>query len=166
MFNFFKKRNKEVKEYLGSFNSKPYHYFKSNMTYAKDVLIYEDNKASVYSRYYKGTVFVFTFVEDESDFDKTKFNYEQFKEQIDKLFNEKIDSVINLIIFKNKNEKTISIAKEKTINTQTVFNQTLVYDENEVKLLYYRPVPNFYKLYAHYAEAIYFDLAVIDPTRS
>lgn len=165
MFDFFRKKEKQKLDCLGYFEVKPYHYFESNMVYAKDNLLKKDAYTSVYVRYYRGTVFVFTFVENEKNFDKNLWNYQNLKKEVDQVIGETITSVINLIIFKNKNEDTISIAKEKTSNTKTEFNQILVYDPERVWLCYYRPVPDFYKLYENYAEAIYFDLAAIDATR-
>ncbi len=165
VFDFFRKKEKEKLDCLGYFEVKPYHYFESNMVYAKDIQLKKDSYTAVYVRYYRGTVFVLTFVENETNFDKSLWNYQNLKEEINKVILEPITSAINLIIFKNKNEQTISIAKEKTTNTKTEFNQILIYDSDRVRLCYYRPVPDFYKLYENYAEAIYFDLAAIDATR-
>ena len=165
MFDFFRKKEKEKLDCLGYFEVKPYHYFESNMVYAKDIQLKKDSYTAVYVRYYRGTVFVLTFVENEKNFDKSLWNYQNLKEEINKVILEPITSAINLIIFKNKNEQTISIAKEKTTNTKTEFNQILIYDSDRVRLCYNRHVPDFYKLYENYAEAIYFDLAAIDATR-
>ena len=165
MFDFFKRKKKESYNCLGVYRTKQYPAFKYGMNYAGDTLILENNKISVYSRIYKKTRFVFTFVDDETDFDKSKYNYAALKNEIDSLVEGEHDSVVNLVIFKNKNEKTISIAKEVPVNTKTEFNQTLVYDGQMVWLEYYRPVPDFYSLYSNYAEAIFFDLGAIDPTR-
>ncbi|MDE7162114.1 MAG: hypothetical protein K2N65_05075, partial [Anaeroplasmataceae bacterium] len=58
--------------------------------------------------------------------------------------------------------ETIRIAKEIAVNTKKEFNQTFVYDAEKVRLKFYRPVPEFYKLYNHYVEAVVFDLGAID----
>ncbi|MDE5855857.1 MAG: hypothetical protein K2H06_02310, partial [Anaeroplasmataceae bacterium] len=147
---------------LGYFEIKPYHYFESNMIYAKDNLVIGNEFVKVYTRLYKGTIFVFTFVDDEKGFVKSQYNYEALKDKIDTIITENHKAVINLIIFKNSNEETIRIAKEVVVNTKKEFNQTFVYDANKVRLKFYRPVPNFYSLYNHYIEAMVFDLGAID----
>ena len=162
MFKFFKREPKEKLDCLGVYDTKPYHYFVSNMAYAGDVKVYEDKKVKVFTRFYKGTIFVFTFVDDETDFQKESFGYAAMKEKIDAIINEEHTSVINFIVFKNNNEDTVRIAKEKIFNSKTEFNQTFVYDHERTRLKYYRPVPDFYKLYKHYVEALVFDLVIIN----
>ncbi|MDE6660931.1 MAG: hypothetical protein K2J93_03795 [Anaeroplasmataceae bacterium] len=165
MFNFFKKKPKEVLDCLGYFDVKPYHYFESNMTYAKDILILKNDFVKVYTRFFRGTIFVFTFVDDETGFIKEQYNYDALKDKIDAVITEEHKSVINLIIFKNNTEETVAIAKQTVVNTKKEFNQTFVYDEEKVRLKYYRPVPSFYSLYNHYSEALMFDLAAMEVER-
>lgn len=166
MFNFFKRKPKEKLDCLGYYDIKPYHYFESNMTYAKDILVLKDEFLKVYTRLYKGTIFVFTFVDDENGFVKQNYNYEALKDKIDAVILEEHNSVVNLIIFKNDTPVTISIAKEAIVNTKKEFNQTFVYDSTNVRLKYYRPVPDFYSLYNHYMEAMVFDLGAIEMEKS
>lgn len=166
MFSFFKKKEpKEQLDCLGYYDVKPYHSLEYALIYAKDELIEKNEYVKVYSRLFYNTLFVITLVDDEKDFDYKKYNYEGFKDQIDAIIKEPHNAVINLIIFQNKNEFTIKTAKEILTNTKREYNQILVYNEEKVRLEYYRPVPPFYRLYSHYGEAIYFDLAAIDPTR-
>lgn len=162
MFDFFKKKPKEKLDCLGYYDIKPYHYFESNMVYAKDILVFSNKFVKVYTRLYRGTIFVITFVDDETGFEKQNYNYEALKEKIDALIEEPHNSVVNLIIFKNENETTINFAKEIVVNTKKEFNQTFVYDAEKVRLKFYRPVPNFYRLYDKYAEAMIFDLGAMD----
>lgn len=162
MWKFFKKEPKEKLDCLGVYETKPYHYFVSNMVYAGDVKVFEDSKVKVFTRFYKGTIFVFTFVDDEKDFDKSKYTYEALKDKIDAILQTEHTSLIQFIIFKNNNEETVRIAKEKIFNSKTEFNQTFIYDSQKVRLKYYRPVPDFYKLYKHYVEALVFDLCIIN----
>ena len=162
MWKIFKREPKEKLDCLGIYETKPYHYFVSNMAYAGDVKVYEDSKVKVFSRFYKGTIFVFTFVEDEKDFDKSRYTYEALKEKIDAAVQTEHTSLIQLTVFKNNNEETVRIAKEKTFNSKTEFNQTFIYDSKRVRLKYYRPVPDSYKLYRNYVEALVFDLCIIN----
>ncbi|MCM1130325.1 MAG: hypothetical protein NC087_02570 [Anaeroplasma bactoclasticum] len=162
MFNFFKKKPKEKLDCLGYYDIKPYHYFESNMVYAKDILVLKDNFGKVYTRLFKGTIFIFTFVDNENGFIKQNYNYEALKDKIDAVILEGHNSVVNLIIFKNDTPETIRIAKEVVVNTKKEFNQTFVYDADNVRLKFYRPVPSFYSLYNHYIEAMVFDLGAID----
>ena len=165
MLEFLKKKPKEVLDCLGYFDCKPYDFFENNLVYTNDILIEKNDKVSIYSRIYKKTIFVITLVHNEDGFEKSNYNYESLKEKIDQVILEEHKAVINLIIFKNKNEKTIAIAKEPVKNSKKEFNQTLIYDYKNVRLNYYRPVPDFYKLYDHYVEAMFYDLAAITPKR-
>ncbi len=165
MLEFLKKKPKEILDCLGYFDCKPYDFFENNLIYTNDILIEKNENISVYTRLYKGTIFVFTLVHQEAGFKKTDFNYEALKDKIDAVIKEAHKAVINLIIFKNKNDATIAIAKEPVKNTKKEFNQTLIYDYKKVRLAYYRPVPDFYKLYDHYVEAMFYDLAAITPKR-
>lgn len=100
MWKIFKREPKEKLDCLGIYETKPYHYFVSNMAYAGDVKVYEDSKVKVFSRFYKGTIFVFTFVEDEKDFDKSRYTYEALKEKIDAALQTEHTSLIQLTVFK------------------------------------------------------------------
>ncbi|MDE7095694.1 MAG: hypothetical protein K2O23_04315 [Anaeroplasmataceae bacterium] len=162
MFNFFKKKQKEVLDCLGYYDIKPYHYFESNMTYAKDILVLKNDFVKVYTRLYKDTIFVFTFVDDETGFNKEQYSYDALKDKIDAVITDAHKSVVSLIVFKNNNEETVSIAKQMVVNTKKEFNQTFIYDAEKVRLKYYRPVPSFYSLYNHYAEALMFDFGVME----
>lgn len=162
MFDFLKKKPKEKLDCLGYYEIKPWHYFESNMIYAKDILVLSNDCVKVYTRLYNGTIFVITFVEEEKGFQKQNFTYDALKDKIDELVLEPHTSVVNLIIFKNENEDTIRIAKEIVVNTKKEFNQTFVYDAAKVRLKFYRPVPNFYRLYENYVEVMLFDLGAID----
>ena len=162
---FLKKEPKEILDCLGYYEVKPYHYFESNMTYAKDINILRTKTARVYTRWYRGTIFLLTFVDDETEFDKGNYTFEVFKDKIEKVIQEPHSSIVQLTIFKNENEKTLTIAKEPVVNKKTEFYHTFVYDDEKKRIKYYRPIPTFYKLYHNYLEAIYYDLAAIDKTR-
>ena len=161
----FKKKHKEKSGCIGHYDIKPYHYFESNLIYAKDVLIKNSDGVKVYSRLYKSCLFLLVLIEDETYFSFEKYNYEALKSEVDSLIEGKHNTRVSLYIFKNNNEKTIEFAKVKTINTKKEFNQAFIYNAKDVTLDYYRPVPSFYKIYDDYLEAIYFDLAAIDSTR-
>ncbi|MDE7105804.1 MAG: hypothetical protein K2O22_01405 [Anaeroplasmataceae bacterium] len=162
MFDFLKRKPKEKLDCLGYYDIKPYHYFDSNMAYAKDMLVYKDDAVKVYTRLYKDTIFLFTFVGQEQGFQKDRFTYNSLKEQVDSLIEGEHNSVVQLIVFKNNNPDTVQIAKEIVVNTKKEFNQTFVYDEKKVRLKFYRPVPDFYSLYSKYMEAVIFDLGALD----
>lgn len=162
MFDFFKKKPKEKLDCLGVYEIKPYHYFESNMTYAKDILILDSDGVKVYTRMHKSTLFLFTFVENEENYQREHYTYEALKEKIDAVITEEHTALIQLVIFKRNNLETIRLASEIPFNSKKEFNQSFVYDEEKIRLKYYRPVPDFYQLYNHYAEALMFDLGVID----
>lgn len=165
MLNFFKKKPKEKLDCLGYYDTKQYHSFEYSLIYAKDIEIIKNEFVKVYARLYKQTILVIVLVDNEEGFDYTQYNYLALKDKIDEKITEAHDSVVNIIVFQNKNEKTISIAKIPLENTKKEINQILIYNEVDVRIEYYRPVPTFYQLYRSYAEALYFDLAAIDPTR-
>ncbi|MDE7263189.1 MAG: hypothetical protein K2N64_00830 [Anaeroplasmataceae bacterium] len=162
MFDFFRRKPKEQLDCLGVYEIKPYHYFESNMTYAKDALVYNQDGIKVYTRLYKSTLFIFTFVENEMNYQKRNFTYEALKEKIDAVIIDPHTALIQLVVFKNNNSDTIRIASEVPFNSKKEFNQSFVYDAEKIRLKFYRPVPDFYQLYNHYAEALIFDLGVID----
>ena len=60
MFYFFKKKEKEVLDCLGYYETKQYNSLNNALVYAEDVLILKDDKKSVYGRTFKGTLFLFT----------------------------------------------------------------------------------------------------------
>lgn len=89
------------------------------MVYAKDIQLKKDSYTAVYVRYYRGTVFVFTFVENEKNFDKSLWNYQNLKEEINKVILEPITSAINLIIFKIRmNKRFLLLRKRRRIRKQ------------------------------------------------
>ncbi len=160
---FFKKKPKKEKlNCLGIIDCKPYSFFEPGLQYAKDQIIDEGLGYKVYARLHQNTVFLFILVEDETNFDYQKFTVHNFSEQIKEKITDSYRSSILLMVFKNSNEKTISIAKNVLVNTKKEFNQILVFNQQRVRLEYYRPVPNFYNLYKEYLEALYYDLSCID----
>lgn len=165
MFNIFKKKKKESLTCLGYYNTKPYDALRYSLAYAKNELVYEDNQVLVFSRNYHGTIFIFTLVNDEEGIVFENFTVSKLKSMVYEAGIETGNSFINIMVFQNNNEYTRGIAKEPRINTKDEFNQVLVFNPDEVRLEYYRPVPNFYNLYNKFAEAIYYDLTAIDPEK-
>lgn len=166
MFKFLKK--KEVKEntsYLGFYDTKPFHYYSSALIYAKNYLIKEIGENKIYARVYNKTLLIFCLIANENGYNKNIYSYETIEEEIKTKIEDVYKLVVHLTIFENNNEFTIGIAKEKTNNTKTFIEQVLLYNGKKVGLEFYRPVPNFYKIYEDYAVAIWFDLAAIDPLR-
>ncbi len=158
----FKKKQKEKLNCLGCYDIKPYHYFESNMAYQKNPLLLKNEFVKVYARLYKNTLMLFVFIENEENFSKDKYTCETLENELIANKMNEYSLNVNLYIFKNNNEKTISIAKEQVKNTKNYFSHTFVYDSKNVRLNYYRPVPSFYKLYDYYQEALVADLGVID----
>jgi hypothetical protein len=166
MFKFFKKKEKEVLDCLGYYETKQYNSLNNALVYADNTLILKDDFKSVYGRVFKGTLFLFTLVDDETGFDKTTVKYEAISNLVnEKLEDNEHDSLVNIIVFKHKNDETLKIAKEVPVNTQTEFNHVLVFNGKDVRLEFFRPVPKFYKLYKNFCEAVYFDLGAFDPKK-
>ena len=166
MFKLFKKKEKEVLDCLGYYETKQYNSLNNALVYADNILILKDDFKSVYGRVYKGTLFLFTLVDDETGFDKNSVKFETIKHLVEeKLENNAHDSIINIIVFKHKNDFTVGIAKQVPVNTKEEFNHVLVFNGKVIRLEYFRPVPTFYKLYKNFCEAVYFDLGAFDPKR-
>ena len=166
MINFFKKKeNNKTEENIGFYDTKPFHYFSSALIYAKEVLLKEVGENKIYARVYNNSLFVFCLIADEKGYNENDYCLESLEMLVNDKIDEKYKNTIHIIIFKNKNDFTINVAKEKVINTKNSLKHVLIYNEEKVGLEFYRPVPEFYKIYENYAVAIFFDLAAIDPTR-
>lgn len=162
LLDFFKKKEKEKTEYLGLYNTKPYDALGFSLIYAKNKLIYEKENIHVYSRNFKGTIFVITLV-DDGNYYPEDYTYEKMKDLVHQNGIEEGNSYVNIVVYQHKTINNIYIAKQPRTNTKTVYNHVLIFNFDKVGLEYYRPVPTFYPLYEKYAEAIFFDLTAVDP---
>lgn len=158
----FKKKPKLKLDSLGFYDTKPFDSYISNLKYAEETLIEETNGISVFYRIFKNSLFLVTIVEDELEFSLNNYSTEKITSRNKDKIKEGYTSVINVIIFKNNNEQTVTFAKEKAYITKKEFNQVLIYNSKHVGLEYYRPVPTYSPLYPIYAELIYFDLGAIE----
>jgi hypothetical protein len=164
MFNF-SINNIDMTKSLGHYDSKPYHSIEYALIYANETLVLEDENCKVFSRVYKGTTFVNILVNEEIGLNIDKYQYLNIKKFIEEKGLEATNKSICFMVFKNDNENTISLAKKFCNSTKTSFEQAVVYNSEKVRLEYYKPVPTFYKLYDHFCENLYFDIAAIDPFR-
>ena len=164
---FFPKKEKIVEDegVLGHYDSKQFHNHKYALIYAKEDCIFESEEFSIYTRAYKGTRFINILVEDERNLDITKCTYESLKPTLQEANIEPEEKSIVLVLFKEKNEATIQMAKKFCNSNKNHFEQALIYNSKKVQMDYYKPVPKFYKLYDHLCEDLYFDLSFIDPDR-
>ena len=155
---------------IGHYDSKPFHNFKYACIYANEVLISESDdektaKVMIYSREYKKTTFINVLVYNEEGFDITKYTYEDLKPL---LLNKNIQPQqrsIVMVLFQHNNENTISMCKKFYKSDKNNFEQACVYNPVKVQMDFYKPVPQFYKLYDIFCENIYFDLGFIDHTK-
>ena len=160
-----KKREKEAKDVIGHYNSKPYHNFRYALIYANEVPILagEDLPIEIFARVYNGTTFVNVLVnEEDSSFDCSNYTYEALEARILDAGLEKTERNIVLILFQHRNEFTIKECKRFAKSTDKSFHQALVYNPIEVQMDYYMPVPVYKSLNKHMCELLYFDLAFID----
>ncbi len=161
-------RRKKVKEnpgVIGHYDSKPFHSFRYALIYANEIEIFNNEKVEVYSRVYKTTTFVNVLVNDEEGFDTNDYTFDKLK---DKLLEKEIKETKNhivVILFAHNNDTTIELAKHFCNSDKHSFEQALVFNPQKVQMDFYKPVPVFYKLYDHFCENIYFDLACIDDKR-
>ena len=104
-------------------------------------------------------------VYNEEGFDITKYTYEDLKPL---LLNKNIQPQqrsIVMVLFQHNNENTISMCKKFYKSDKNNFEQACVYNPVKVQMDFYKPVPQFYKLYDIFCENIYFDLGFIDDLR-
>ena len=161
--SFFKE--KENPGVIGHYDCKPFHNFKYALIYADEIEIFNNEKVEAYARNYKGTTFVNVLVFNEDGFDPAEFTFDKLYPLIKEKEIEDTKRHIVVICFQKNNENTIKMAKSFCNSTKTSFEHALVFNPQKVHMDFYKPVPVFYKLYDHYCEDIYFDLAFIDDKR-
>lgn len=147
---------------LGFYDCKPYHNFHFALLYAKNIEVYNDGKIEIYSRIHKGTTFVNVLVNDEEGFKTEEFDYPHLRERLKENEIENTDKSIVFVAFQHDNENTISYCKKLCKSDKNNFIQGAVFNPKTVHMDYYKPVPEFYKLYDHFCEDLYFDFAFID----
>lgn len=157
-----KEKEELNKGVIGYYDCKPYHNFKFALQYAKNIEVYNDEKIEIYTRVHKGTTFINVLVNDESDFNPELFDYNHLRERLKEKDLENTDKSVVFIAFQHNNEKTISYAKKLCNSDKNNFIQGAVYNAKTVHMDFYKPVPEFYKLYDHFLEDLYFDFAFID----
>ena len=147
---------------IGYYDCKPYHNFHYALIYAKDIEVYNDEKIEIYTRIHKGTTFVNVLVNDEEDFKVEEFDYPHLRKKLIENNLENTDKSVVFIAFQHNNEKTINFCKKLPASTKYSFIQGAVFNPKSVHMDFYKPVPEFYKLYDHFCENLYFDFAFID----
>lgn len=164
MFNLFKKgRNKNNP--IGYYDIKQFHSLEFALIYANEKLIIENENCKVFARNYKDCTLVNVLVNEEIGFKVDDYRYINLENTLIEKGIEKNKNNIVVILFKNKNDNTIEMAKSFCNSTKNSLEQGCVYNDLRVKLEYYKPVPNFYKIYDSFCENLYFDLAAIDHDR-
>jgi len=78
---------------------------------------------------------------------------------------EKPKNTIVFVLFQHRNDNTIAMCKKFCNSNKNNFEQAVIYNPVDVQMDFYKPVPKFYKLYDHFCENLYFDLAFIDDKR-
>ena len=160
----FPKKEKVVENpgVIGHYDSKPYHNFRYALIYANETLVFNNEKVEVFSRIYKNTTFVNVLVNDEENFKVEDFNYQSLRKLLVEKELENTDKSVVFICFQHNNEKTQEFCKKLPASTKNSFIQGAVYNPKTVHMDFYKPVPEFYKLFDHFCEDLYFDFAFID----
>lgn len=164
MFSFLKKKKNDNKP-LGYYDIKQYHSLEFALIYANEKLILENDNCKVYSRNYRDCTFVNVLVHEEIGFNIEDYKYVNLEKILLEKGIEKTKDKIVFLMFKNKNDETIKMAKEFCNSNKHSLEQGCIYNEQRVKLEYYKPIPNFYKIYDYFCENLYFDIAAIDHDR-
>lgn len=147
---------------IGYYDCKPYHNFHFALIYAQDIEVYNDEKIEIYTRVHKGTTFVNVLVNDEEEFDVASYTYPSLRKLLIEQGLENTDKSVVFIAFQHNNEKTQGFCKKLPASTKYAFIQGAVFNPKTVHMDYYKPVPEFYKLFDHFCEDLYFDFAFID----
>ena len=161
-------RRTKVKEnpgVIGHYDSKPFHNFRYALVYANEIEIFNNEKIEIYSRNYKTTTFVNILVNDEEGFNTADYTFDKIHPMLVEKGIEDVKNHIVLISFAHNNEYTIEQAKHFCNSNKNSFEHVIVFNPQKVQMDFYRPVPKFYRLYDHFCELIYFDLAFIDDKR-
>jgi hypothetical protein len=164
VFGFLKKE-KGGNGPLGYYDIKQFHSLEFALIYANEELIIENENCKVFSRVYKDCTFVNVLVHEEIGFDINEYKFSNLEKILEEKGFEKTKNKLVFIIFKNKTDDTIRLAKSFCNSDKHYYEQACVYNEQRVKLEYYKPVPNFYKVYDYFCENLYFDKAAIDHDR-
>ena len=164
---FFPKaeKSKNAPGTLGHYNSKPFHNFRYALIYAGEKEIFNNENVEIYARIYKNTTFVNVLVNNEDGFDITKHTFIDLEPMLREKEIEKTTNTIVFVLFQHKNDNTIAMCKKFCASDKKNFQQAVVYNPVDIQMDYYMPVPKFYKLYDHFCEDLYFDLAFIDEKR-
>ena len=164
MFGFLKReRNSNIP--LGYYDIKQFHSLEFALIYANEQLIIENENCKVFARVYKDCTFVNVLVHEEIGFNVNDYKFINLEKLLEEKGLEKTKDKIVLILFRNKTDDTIKMAKEFCESSKHSLEQGCVYNEQRVKLEYYKPIPNFYKIYDYFCENLYFDIAAIDHDR-
>jgi hypothetical protein len=164
MFSFLKS-NKNSNKPLGYYDIKQYHSLEFALIYANEILILENENCKVFARNYKDCTFVNVLVNEEIGFNLENYKYDNLESLLLEKGIEKTKNKLVFILFKNKTDETIKMAKEFCNSSKYSLEQACVYNEQRVKLEYYKPLPNYYKIYDYFCENLYFDIAAIDHDR-
>ena len=159
------KKEKLENGVIGYYDCKPYHNFHFALIYAKDIEVYKDDNIEIFTRIHKGTTFVNVLVNEEEGFNPDEFDYPHLRERLKEKGLENTDKSIVFIAFQHVNENTISYCKKLCKSDKNNFIQGAVFNPRSVHMDYYKPVPDFYKLYDHFCEDLYYDFAFIDSER-
>ena len=164
---FFPKeeKRKNAPGTLGHYNSKPFHNFKYALIYAGEKEIFNNEKVEIYTRTYKETIFVNVLVNDEEGFDISKHTFDNIEPLLKQNNIEKPKNTIVFVLFQHRNDNTIAMCKKFCNSNKYNFEQAVIYNPVDVQMDFYKSVPKFYKLYDHFCENLYFDLAFIDDKR-
>ncbi len=147
---------------IGHYDTRTFPSFRFSLEYAQYQLIYENEHLRSYCRASRRALIFQTIIEDATGFELNQKTVDFLEEKRREFPIEDKSSRIYLWIFRQDNAQTEEIAQRVLTNNKKIFNHVLIYNETEVRLEYYRPVPNFYALYQDYSVAIYEDLAAID----
>jgi hypothetical protein len=172
----FPKKEKIVEKpgVIGHYDSKPYHNFRYALIYANETLVFNNEKVEIFSRIYKDTTFVNILVNEEEGFEISNYTFDKvwpllegktyLRKDKEEQFKQTKNNIV-LVLFQHYNDYTVAQAKKFHNSTKNNFEHAVIFNPVNVQMDFYKPVPKFYRLYDHFCEDIYFDLAFIDDTR-
>lgn len=173
MFNFLKPKTdkpKKDKDLRGFFDLKRYDQLVNDMTYAKDDLLMKTDGLKVYGRVCQECLYLIYFVDDFDLFLNTDASIKALKMSVldsDMKFGfdpKSLDSnkVVKIVIIKEKSPRTIDYAKKHCGLKDNKLVHVFVYNKEEVRIEYYRYLPDFSNMMGDFNNLLFFDLACHD----
>lgn len=169
---FFKKKTEEKSKRVrvGYYDCKPLNQLYNDLTYAKEVCLFNSDEIKIFGRGYKGCLYkiiVATNFDTLLEFDYSNENLRDLNMSTDfedqfSLEEFKNERMVEVIIIEENTPRTIAYAKKEFVVSKKHFRQILLLEKKEMVLEYHRLMPDYYRLYKDFCNVVFFDMAIRD----